>query len=52
MAEYVKEINGHKYRYREYWDKSEKHVKWQYLGKLEQPEESIPKTNKNRYKTG
>ncbi len=46
MADIVKEINGHKYRYREYWDKSEKRVKWQYLGKLEQPEDSMPKTNK------
>jgi len=46
MADVVKEINGRKYRYREYWDKSEKRVKWQYLGKLGQPEESMPKTNK------
>ena len=35
MAEYVKKINGHKYRYREYWDKAE------------DPEGFMPKTNKD-----
>ena len=47
MAEYVKKVNGHNYRYREYWDKAEKRVKWQYLGKAEEPEKVMPKTNKD-----
>jgi len=47
MAEIVKEINGHKYKYLRYWDKAEKRIKWKYLGKLEEDKPlSMPKDSK------
>lgn len=50
MAEYVKEINGHKYRYEEYWDKAEKRVKWRYLGKVDDSAGHVPKSQKDALK--